>query len=239
VSAFSLTPLTLPHSHSLTLSRGTMKRLREPINGLTHLAGAILAVFALGVLVGLAVAAGKVRHLVAFLVFGFSLVALYTSSALYHLLPLSARGVERLRRLDHIMIFVLIAGTYTPFCLIALHGGWRWGLLGTVWGIALAGVGLKFGWMGAPVWFSTALYLVQGWVALAALPVLVRALPAHGLIWLAAGGVIYSLGAVIFAIEWPTIRRGVFEAHELWHLFVLAGSACHVWAVARYLTPLG
>lgn len=216
-----------------------MKRLREPVNGLTHLAGALLALVALGVLIGMAVAMGKVRHLIAFLIFGMSLVGLYTSSALYHLLPLSARGIARLRRLDHIMIFFLIAGTYTPFGLIALHGGWRWGILGTVWGLAIAGMVMKVAWMHAPAWLSTGLYFVQGWVAVAALPVLLQVLPAAGFFWLAAGGVIYSIGAIIFATDRPTIRRGVFEAHELWHVFVLAGSACHVWAVARYLSPLG
>lgn len=216
-----------------------MKRLREPVNGIIHLAGALLALVALGFLVGMAAANGKVRHLIAFLIFGLSLVALYTSSALYHLLPLSARGVERLRRLDHIMIFFLIAGTYTPFGLIALHGGWRWGILGTVWGLALAGMIMKFVWMDAPVWLSTALYLLQGWMAVAALPVLLQVLPAGAFFWLTLGGIVYSIGAVIFAVDRPVIRRGVFEAHELWHVFVLVGSACHVWAIGRYLSPLG
>jgi hemolysin III len=215
-----------------------LNKLREPVNGLTHLAGAILAVIVLGGLVGVAAWSGKVRHLVAFLIFGLSLVALYTSSALYHLLPVSARALERLRRLDHIMIFLLIAGTYTPFCLIALNGAWRWGLLGAVWGIALVGMILKFFWLHAPVWLSTALYLAQGWAALVAVPMLWRAFPAQALLWVAAGGIIYTIGAIIFALKWPTIRRGVFEAHELWHIFVLLGSACHVWTVARYLVPL-
>lgn len=216
-----------------------MTRWREPVNGIIHLAGALLALVALGFLVGMAAAYGKALHLVAFLIFGLSLVALYTSSALYHLLPLSARGIERLRRLDHIMIFFLIAGTYTPFGLIALHGGWRWGILGTVWGLAFAGMILKFVWMDAPVWLSTALYLLQGWVAVAALPVLLQVLPAGGFFWLTLGGIVYSVGAVIFALDRPIIRRGVFEAHELWHVFVLVGSACHVWTIGRYLSPLG
>ncbi len=216
-----------------------MKYLREPINGFTHLAGAILALITLGALVGTATALGKERHAIAFLIFGLTLVGLYTSSTLYHLLPLSALGIARLRRLDHMMIFALIAGTYTPFCLIALHGAWRWSILGTVWGLAIAGFLLKIFWIDAPVWFSTILYLLQGWVAIIAVPMLVRALPSPGLFWLAAGGVAYSVGAIIHALNRPTIRRGVFEAHELWHLFVLAGSGCHVWAVGRYLTPLG
>jgi len=105
------------------------------------------------------------------------LVGLYTASTLYHLLPLSARGLARLRRLDHLMIFALIAGTYTPFCLIALHGAWRWSILGTVWGIAIAGFFLKVFWIDAPTWFSTLLYLLQGWVAIIAAPALARASP--------------------------------------------------------------
>lgn len=216
-----------------------LQRLREPVNGLTHLAGALLAVIVLAVLVVMAIWMGKVRHLVAFSIFGVSLIALYTSSALYHLLPLSPRGVARLRRIDHMMIFVLIAGTYTPFCLIALGGAWRWGLLAAIWGIALGGITLKVLWMHAPSWFSTALYALMGWVSVIAAPVLVHAVPGPGIGWLIAGGLIYSVGAVIYAIEKPNLWRGVFEAHELWHLFVLAGSACHVWAVARYLGPLG
>lgn len=205
---------------------------------MTHLAGAALSVVVLAVLVGLALAFGKVRHLIAFAIFGVSLVALYTTSALYHLLPLSRRWIRRMRRLDHMMIFVLIAGTYTPFCLIALQGVWRWGLLGTVWGLALGGIALKIWWMRAPVWLSTLLYIGVGWVALAAAPIIARSLPPGGLVWLIAGGVIYSLGAIVFATNRPTFFRGVFEAHELWHLFVMAGSGCHVWAVARYLTPI-
>ena len=216
-----------------------LRRLREPVSGLTHLAGALLAVVVLGLLLALAVSAGELRHLVGFAVFGLSLVALYTASALYHLLPLSPRGVARLRRLDHMMIFVLIAGTYTPFCLVVLEGGWRWGLLGGVWSLTLGGIALKLRWMHAPLWLSTALYMLMGWLGLLALPVLTQAVPGSGLAWMVAGGLVYTTGAIVFAIERPNLRRGVFEAHELWHLFVLAGSACHVWAIARYLPSLG
>ncbi len=215
-----------------------LRKLREPVNGLTHLAGALLAVAVLVLLVRLGAGTGKVRHLLAFAVFGLSLVALYTASALYHLLPLSARGIARLRRLDHMMIFVLIAGTYTPFCLIALQGGWRWGLLAAIWGLALGGMGLKLRWMHAPVGLSTGLYVLMGWVALLAAPALARALTGWGMVWVLAGGVLYSFGALIYALRRPILWPGLLEAHELWHLFVLAGSGCHVWAVARYLGAL-
>jgi hemolysin III len=179
-----------------------------------------------------------VNQIVAFGIFGLSLTALYVASALYHLLPLSPRGTAKLRRLDHMMIFVLIAGTYTPFCLLALEGGWRVGLLGLIWGLALCGVLLKLLWMGAPRWLSVALYLGMGWIALAAAPALFRVIPAGGMAWVLAGALVYSAGALIYGLKRPNPVPGVFGFHELWHLFVMAGSACHFWAVLGYIAPL-
>lgn len=215
-----------------------MKRLREPVSGLTHLVGGLLGAIGLIVLLERAVGAGRTDQLVAFAVFGLSLVSLYTASALYHLLPLSPAGVARLRRVDHISIFLLIAGTYTPFCLLALDGGWRTGLLGLVWGLALCGVVVKLLWMDAPRWLSVGLYLVLGWVAVVAAPALFRALPVGGMAWVLAGGLVYSGGALVYGLKRPNPLPGVFGFHELWHLFVVAGSACHFWAVLRYVAPL-
>lgn len=212
------------------------KWLREPVSGLTHLAGALLAVVGLTVL--LTVAAGKTDQVVAFGIFGLSLIALYGASSLYHLLPVSPPAVARLRRLDHMTIFVLIAGTYTPVCLLALEGNWRIGLLGVIWGLALCGVLIKVLWMGAPRWLSVALYLAMGWVAVVAAPVIFTNVPAGGILWLLAGGVVYSVGALIYGFKRPNPKPGVFGFHELWHLFVLAGSACHFWAMLRYIAPL-
>ena len=214
------------------------KGMREPINGLTHLGGGLLASIGLVVLLASATRAGRMDQLVAFGIFGFSLISLYTASALYHLLPLSPRGVARLRRVDHISIFVLIAGTYTPFCLLALNGGWRWGLLALVWGLALCGIVLKLFWMDIPRWLSVALYLGMGWVALFATPALFRAVPIGGIAWVLAGALVYSAGALIYGLRRPNPVPGVFGFHELWHLFVLAGSACHFWAVLHYVAPL-
>ena len=218
--------------------RRTKKRLREPVNGLTHAAGGLLAALGLGVLLATAWSAGRIDQLVAFGVFGLSLIALYAASALYHLLPLSPSGVARLRRLDHMAIFVLIAGTYTPFCLLALDGVWRWGLLALIWGLALCGVLLKLLWMDAPRWLSVVLYLGMGWVAVVATPALLRAVPPDGITWMLAGGLVYSAGAVIYGLKRPNPVPGIFGFHELWHLFVIAGSACHFWAVLHYVTPL-
>jgi hemolysin III len=218
--------------------RRTKKRLREPVNGLTHAAGGLLAALGLGVLLATAGSAGRIDQLVAFGVFGLSLIALYAASALYHLLPVSPSGVARLRRLDHMAIFVLIAGTYTPFCLLALDGGWRWGLLALIWGLALCGVLLKLLWMDAPRWLSVVLYLGMGWVAVVATPALLRVVPPDGITWMLAGGLVYSAGAVIYGLKRPNPVPGIFGFHELWHLFVIAGSACHFWAVLHYVTPL-
>ena len=200
--------------------------------------GALLASVGLIVLLTTALHAGRSDQIVAFGVFGFSLIALYTASALYHLLPLSPRGIARLRRLDHMMIFVLIAGTYTPFCFLALEGGWRVGLLGLIWGLALCGIVLKLLWMNAPRWLSVALYLGMGWIALVAAPALLRAVPIGGMAWVLGGALIYSVGALVYGMRRPNPIPGVFGFHELWHLFVMAGSACHFWAVLGYIAPL-
>jgi hemolysin III len=212
------------------------KRLREPISGLTHLAGVLLSLVALAVL--LTKAAGRVDQIVAFGIFGLSLVALYSASALYHLLPVSASAIARLRRLDHMTIFILIAGTYTPICVLALEGGWRAGLLGLIWTLALCGVVLKILWMDAPRWLSVGVYLAMGWVAVIAASAIFRAIPSGGIAWILAGGLIYSVGALIYGLKRPNLVPGIFGFHELWHLFVIAGSACHFWVMLRYIAPI-
>jgi len=213
--------------------------MREPFSGLSHLFGAVLAAAGLVALLSMAVSAGSAERGVALGIYGASLVGLYTASALYHLLPVSAAATARLRKLDHAMIFVLIAGTYTPVCLLALDGAWRWGLLVTVWSLALGGVLLKLRRIGARPWLTVSLYLGLGWLSLAAIPALVVALPPGALAWLAAGGLVYSAGAAVYAAKRPDILPGTFGHHGLWHLFVIGGSACHFWALARYVAPLG
>jgi len=191
-----------------------------------------------GLVALLAVGGDGVGHSVALGVYGASLIALYAASALYHLLPLSPAGTARLRRFDHAAIFALIAGTYTPVCLIALDGAWRWGLLALVWSLALAGILVKLTRMDAPRWLTVGLYLGLGWVALLAVPVLLAALPAGALLWFLVGGLVYSGGAVVYALKRPDPFPGAFGFHEIWHLFVLAGSACHFWAILRYVASL-
>ncbi len=210
--------------------------MREPVNALTHLLGAALAAVGLVVLLANGVANGSVRQVIAFAVFGASLVLMFGTSGIYHALRLSKRGHVILRRLDHMMIYVLIAGTYTPVCLVLLRGRLGVGLLVAVWGIAAIGILQKLVWMRAPRWFSTALYLGMGWIALIVARPLLSAAPPGFFIWLIAGGTLYSVGAVVYATKRPDPLPGVFGFHEIWHIFVLAGSFSHYWAMLTYVS---
>jgi hemolysin III len=199
-------------------------RFREPVNAWSHLVGFVLAAVGTGLLLHLSRSPAQT---VAFAIYGGSLILLYGASTLYHALPLPRHRLRRLRTLDHIAIYFLIAGTYTPVAMITLHGPSGWALLAAAWAIALAGVPFKLWWLDAPVWLSTATYLGMGYMALLAAAPLARAVSAGGLAWLVAGGLAYTVGAVIFTRERPDPFPGRFGHHEIWHLLVLAGSGCH------------
>ena len=204
---------------------------REPASALTHLIGAILSVGALAALIYRGAVSGTAWHVVSFTVFGVSLIVLYTASTLYHGLALSPKAKLAFRRLDHMMIFVLIAGTYTPFCLVPLRGSWGWPLFGVIWGCAVLGMIVKLFWMNAPRWLSLGFYLLMGWLVVVAAYPLSQSVSAASLTWLGVGGLLYTVGAVFYAVKWPSPWPGRFGFHEIWHLFVMAGSAAHFVAV--------
>ncbi len=181
---------------------------------------------------------GKPTHLVGFTIYGLSAVALYTASALYHTLPLPAVGISRLRRLDHMMIYVLIAGTYTPICLVVLQGALGWIILGLSWILCVVGIAFKARSMHSRTWVSPVLYLGMGWLGVTVAPQAYDSLGAAGMAWIVAGGVVYTVGAIILGLGRPNPWPGRIGAHELWHVFVLAGSACYFWVMARYVAPL-
>lgn len=208
-----------------------MKRLREPANALTHMIGAVLALIGLGYLIHLGLVRGP-WHLASFITFGVSLVLLYAASSLYHALKASPKVMLLLRKLDHVMIFVLIAGSYTPFCLLPLRGPWGWSLLGTIWGLALVGAVTKMFWMGAPRWLSTGFYVLMGWLVVIAIVPMVRSVPSASLVLLGVGGLFYTVGAVVYGMKWPDPWPSRFGFHEIWHLFVMAGSGAHFASVA-------
>lgn len=210
--------------------------LREPVNSLTHLAGIILSI--IGLVVLLVLSEGEPWRTTAFAIYGASLILLYTASTLLHSLKVKPSVERGLRIFDHAAIFILIAGTYTPVTLITLqdeHAAWGWTILGVAWGFALLGVIFKIFWIHAPRWLSTAMYLAMGWMAIIAIVPIVQAMSFGGVFWLALGGLFYSIGAIIYALKKPDFFPKVFGYHELWHLFVLAGSACHFIMMLKYV----
>lgn len=212
--------------------------LREPVNALTHGVGVVLALVGLAVL--LLVSNGEPWRTVAFAIYGASMVLLYLASTVMHAAKVGERTLQRLRVFDHAAIFLLIAGTYTPVTLVLLRHespAWGWTLFGLAWGFALLGVVFKLFWLHAPRWLSTLLYVLLGWMAVIAIVPMVRALPWGGLGWLLLGGLFYSVGAVIYARKRPNPWPKVFGYHEIWHLFVLAGSASHYLVMLRYVAP--
>ncbi len=206
------------------------ERRDEVWNAVTHGLGTVLAIAALSVMVTFAALRGSARHVVGAALFGAMLVLLYLMSTLYHALrPPRAKRVFRV--LDHSAIFLLIAGTYTPFCLATLRGAWGWTLFGLVWGLAVLGITLKATLFHRVAWLSTAVYVLMGWLIVIALGPLARTLPSGGLRWLFAGGLCYTGGVLFY--RWESLRHH----HALWHLSVLAGSACHVACVLGYVIP--
>jgi hemolysin III len=200
----------------------------EKFNSITHLVGSALAVLGSVVLIVLAANQGDPWKIVSFSVYGVMLMALYIFSTLYH--SLRGRAKDVLRKFDHCSIYLLIAGSYTPFALVTLRGAWGWSLFGVIWGLALLGI-LQELWLakGARV-LSLIIYVLMGWLALVALAPLWQALTPAGFAWLAAGGAFYTLGIVFYATD-HRLRHG----HGIWHLFVLAGSICHFFAILLYV----
>ena len=209
--------------------------LKDKFSGLSHLAGALVGIVVLVVFVSRASASGDPWRIISSVIFGSALILLYSSSAVYHLSPVSPEAKKILRRIDHTMIFVFIAGSYTPYCLVTLRGTWGWIIFGIVWSLTIAGFFVKLFWLHAGRWLSTALYLIMGWVAIIAAYPLVKSLPAAGSFWLLARGIFYSVGAVVYALKRPDPIPNVFGFHEIWHVFVLLGSFSHVLSVATVL----
>ena len=212
------------------MSAPSYSRREETANQLTHAVGAGLGMVGLVLLVVAAHRHGDAWQVLSTAIFGAMLVLLYTASTLYHRFK-AERTRHLLQKFDHAAIFLLIAGTYTPFVLVTLRGPWGWSLFGVVWGLAILGVTLKFWFAGRFRLVSTLIYLLMGWLVLIALKPLLAALPAGGMKLLVAGGLCYTGGAVFYL--WKRLPYH----HAIWHLFVLAGSACHWAAVFLYVVP--
>lgn len=214
-------------------------RQNEPGSALTHFVGALFSVAALVLLVVSAVKNGTAVHVATFTIFGVSMVILYAVSAVYHFVCVTNVPLKRvLRILDHSAVYLLIAGTYTPVALIILPPGWGWTIFGLVWGAALLGVLTKIFERNIHEWVSVALYLAMGWFIFVAWAPLVKAITPEALVWLVAGGVCYTVGSIFFILD-PFIPRSKwFGMHEVFHIFVMLGSAAHFWLLFRYVATM-
>lgn len=211
--------------------------IREPSNAITHFIAMMMAVFAAVPLLIKAGLSSNHESFLAMTIFIASMILLYGASAAYHSVTVSDRVLKLFKKIDHMMIFVLIAGSYTPVCLLVLGGPLGYQLLALVWGIALVGITIKALWVTCPKWFSSIIYIAMGWVCLLVFGQLIETLPTAAFYWLLAGGIIYTIGGVIYALKLPIFnsKHKSFDSHAVFHLFVMGGSFCHFVFMFRYV----
>ena len=212
-------------------------KLKDPGSAITHFIGMMMALLATIPLLVKAAREPDWLHLIALSVFALSMFLLYTASTTYHSLDISAKVNRRLQKVDHMMIFVLIAGSYTPVCMIILGGRIGYTLLALVWGIAVAGIIVNGHWITCPKWFSSIIYIAMGWTCLPVFARLWTDLPHAAFSWLLAGGIVYTIGGVIYALKLPVFNalHKYFGSHEIFHLFVMGGSVCHFIFMYHYV----
>jgi hemolysin III len=210
----------------------------EPTSAITHLIGACLAITALVLMVVFASLKASVWHIVSFSIFGTTMILLYLASTIYHFIPISSVRKKLFQKLDHSMIYLLIAGTYTPVCLTVIRGGWGWSLFGIIWAMAIFGILMRLIPLRVGDVFATIYYGVMGWLIVIAIKPLAVILPMAGLFWLGFGGVMYTIGIIFFALDQKVKRSRWFGMHEIFHLFVIAGSFSHFWLMIRYVLYL-
>jgi len=206
-----------------------VKKIREPVNSLTHWAGAILALT--GLIALLIIGWSTPAKNISILVYGISLIAMFSASATYHMVRAKDKVLLILRKLDHSAIYLLIAGTYTPFCVNAFDGFWKWGMLSIIWSLAAIGIIIKVFYIKAPRWLNAGIYVVMGWLCMGAAGQMLATLPTWVFAWLLAGGILYTLGAAVYITKFFNFRPGVFGFHEVWHIFVILAAAAHFVAV--------
>lgn len=212
-------------------------RIKDPGSAITHFIAMLLAAAAAAPLLLKAWRGEGQMHVTALAIFILSMVGLYGASTIYHTLDISPKINRLLRKIDHMMIFILIAGTYTPVCMIVLGDRTGWSLLALVWGIAAVGILINACWITCPKWFSSLIYIAMGWVCILAISRIVQALPREAFLWLLAGGLIYTLGGIIYALKLPLFnaRHKNFGSHEIFHLFVMGGSFCHYMMMYQFV----
>ncbi|MGH4126209.1 MAG: PAQR family membrane homeostasis protein TrhA [Clostridium sp.] len=212
-----------------------LSKFREPVSSITHLIGALLSTIALILLIKYSLDTTNVYNTIILAVFGISSILLYCASSTYHKSTSSEKVIKILRRVDHSMIYVLIAGTYTPICLIALKGTMGTVLFVVIWLLALIGIVLKIVWFDAPRWLYTGFYILMGWISIFAVIPIIKAVSLGGFMWLLAGGLFYTIGGLIYATKWPKINLKLFGFHEIFHIFIMLGSLCLYVLMFKYI----
>lgn len=215
-----------------------MKSFRDPVSGLTHFIAILISLVGTYFLVQRP-QPDSWSGTITLAVFAGAMVLLYLTSTLYHWLPLSGEALKTMRKMDHMAIFIFIAATYTPICLITLNDIWGWSILAGVWTMALLGILFKFFWLGAPRVLYTSIYLIMGWFIVIGIYPLLQQMASPGLLWMLAGGLFYTLGAIIYARKKPNPWPGIFGFHEIFHVMVMAGSFCHYLMIYFYAVPAG
>lgn len=216
------------------------EKAKDPGSAVTHFIGMLMAIFSsVALLIRAAKNPGYV-HTVSLAIFIISMILLYFASTIYHTLNISEKVNQRLRKLDHMMIYVLIAGTYTPICTIALNGIVGIALLCIIWGLAIVGIIITGFWVNSPKWLSSAVYIAMGWTCVLAFTQIINSLPTKAFYWLLAGGIIYTVGGIIYALKLPIFnnKHKYFGSHEIFHLFVMGGSICHFILMYKYIAVM-
>lgn len=214
--------------------------IKDPGSAITHFAGCIMAMLAaLPLLIKAAREPGRI-HMIAMSIFILSMILLYAASTIYHTIDSTEKVNRRLRKMDHMMIFILIAGSYTPICLITLKGQIGFWLCAAVWAVAIIGIIVKACWINCPKWFSSVIYIGMGWLCVFAFVPIVNSLSRAGFGWLLAGGIIYTVGGIIYALKLPIFNshHKNFGSHEIFHLFVMGGSICHFIVMYFFVMPM-
>lgn len=212
-----------------------LKNWRDPMSTLTHLLALVFIIPTMFILLYISYFKGGIFYLVTFSIFAISLILLYSASTVYHMLTVKKNIISILKKIDHMMIFVLIAGTYTPICLITLNGLFGYIMLTIIWIIAIMGIFLKFFWIKAPRWLSTTIYVAMGWFSLFAFYPLKKVIEINGILTLMLGGIIYTIGAIIYSTKCSKLNFKSFGFHEIFHLFVIGGSTCHIIFMFKYV----
>ncbi len=216
-------------------------KIKDPGSAITHFIGCIMAVLAAAPLLIKAAREPDKIDIIAMGIFMLSMILLYAASTIYHTVDSTEKVNRRLRKMDHMMIFILIAGSYTPVCLIVLQNITGYVLCAAVWAVALIGIIVKACWITCPKWFSSVIYIGMGWLCVFAFIPIMKALSPAGFGWLLAGGIIYTIGGIIYALKLPIFnsRHKNFGSHEIFHLFVMGGSICHFIVMYFFVMPTG